>query len=442
MKITALKGFDEAAFGKYLKNTGWLMLGRVGALVIKMGTSILVANYLLPKNNGILNSSISYIFLFAALASLGLDSFIVKELHENPSNRDRILGTSFVLKLAAGIACVPLIYLFWLFFPLTGIPYVFVLILSVAGIFQSLTIIDSYFQSQVKSKYIMQVQITGNVISAGIKLALIFVFSAKLIFFFYAFSLDILLLSLGYFYTYKKQGLSVLKWNYDKQLAVRLLHLSWPLIISGVMVSVYMKIDVIMLKEMLGKEGATASGAYATVVMFSEALNFVPVVIVSSLFPAILNARRDDPQRYQKRLQNLFDLMVWLSLLFAIFITLASPFIYSFFKPEFAAAAPVLALHVWGSLFVFLGVASSQFLITEGYHKLTFVRTGIGAIVNILLNLILIPKLGMMGAAVATLIAYCTATFVIILIPKTRKQGIMMLKSLFLVTAFQKIFKS
>ncbi|RYD96168.1 MAG: flippase, partial [Sphingobacteriales bacterium] len=113
---------------------------------------------------------------------------------------------------------------------------------------------------------------------------------------------------------------------------------------------------------------------------------------------------------------NLFDLMVWLSLSFAIVNSIGSPLIYKLFKPEFAAAAPVLAVHVWGSLFVFLGVASSQFLITEGYNKLTFVRTGVGAVINIALNFLLIPTMGMMGTAIATVIAYFSATFLILFI--------------------------
>ncbi|RZL57632.1 MAG: flippase, partial [Pedobacter sp.] len=416
MKLPAIKGFNEAAFNKYLKNTGWLMLGRVGSMTIKMATSIMVASYLLPERNGLLSASTSYIFLFAALASLGLDSFIVKELHQFPKNRDTILGTAFFLKTLAGLICIPLIYVFWLFFPLSDIPYLFILILSFSGIFQSLTIIDSYFQSEVKSKFIMQVQIVGNIFSALIKLILIFGLSAELQYFIYAYVFDILLLSIGYLIVYKNQGLSIFNWNFDKQLAKKLLQLSWPLIISGIMVSVYMKIDVIMLKEILGEKGNKASGAYATVVMFSEALNFVPVVIVNSLFPAILNAKRDDPERYQKRLQNLFDLMVWLSLSFAIAISIGSPLIYKLFRPEYASAAPVLSVHVWGSMFVFLGVASSQFLITEGYSKLTFIRTGVGAIVNIILNLLLIPKMGMIGTAIATVIAYFAAAFMILLI--------------------------
>jgi Na+-driven multidrug efflux pump len=68
-------------------------------------------------------------------------------------------------------------------------------------------------------------------------------------------------------------------------------------------------------------------------------------------------------------------------------------------------------------------------------------RTAMGALVNILLNIVWIPKYGIMGAALATLIAYFTATLFILFIPKTRPQGIMMLKSLFLVSLFQKIVK-
>lgn len=439
MKLPHIKGFDQDALNKYFKNTGLLMFGRVGSMAIKMVVTITLANYLLPEKNGILNTSMAYVFLFASIAGLGLDSFIVKELHQHPKNRDQILGTSFLLKVMAGLFCIPVIFIAWKLFPLSGIPYYFIFILSFTGLFQSLTVVDSYFQSEVQSKYIMQVQITGNVISAGVKLLLIHL-SAPLLYFVYAAVFDILLLSLGYWLVYQRKGRNIFNWRYNTQLAKKLLSFSWPLIISGLMVSIYMRIDAIMLKELL-PNGASAAGAYATVVMFSEALNFVPGVIVTSLFPAILNARRDDPARYQKRLQNLFDLMVWLSLAFAVFITLASPIIYKLFKPEYVSAAPVLAVHVWGSLFVFLGVASSQFLIAEGYNKLTFVRTSVGAVVNIILNFMLIPSMGMMGTAIATVIAYFTATFLILFIPKTRKQGMMMLKSVFLVSLFQRVFK-
>jgi len=440
MKFPTIKGFDEEALKKYFKNTGMLLIGKVGSLAIKMLSSIAVANYLLSYGNGILTTSVSYVFLFAALAGLGLDQFIVKELHQFPEKRDQILGTALSLKSFAGLLCIPLIYLAWLIYPLQGIEYAYIFLLSFMGIFQSFTVIDSYFQSEVKSKYIMQVQIIGNLVSAAIKVTLILTHSS-ITYFFFAYLFDVVLLSIGYIITYNKKGRSIFSWKYESKLAKKLISLSWPLIISGIMVSIYMRVDQIMLKQMLGDRGIAEAGAYNTVVMFSEALNFVPIAIVSSLFPAILNARRDDQERYQKRLQNLYDLMVWLSLSFAIFISLASPFIYGLYKPEYIAAAPVLSVHVWGSTFVFLGVASGQYLIAENFGHLSFIRTGLGAIVNIILNILLIPSMGMMGTAIATVTAYFVSAFFILFIPKLRQQGIMMLKSLFLITAFQKIFK-
>src|SRR5476651_1189916 len=92
MRIPNIPGFDQQALEKYFKNTGMLFIGRIGSLLIKMLVSIQVANYLLPEKNGIVNGGAVYIYLFSAIASLGLDQFIVKELHKYPENRDQILG--------------------------------------------------------------------------------------------------------------------------------------------------------------------------------------------------------------------------------------------------------------------------------------------------------------------------------------------------------------
>lgn len=437
MRIPNIPGFDQQALEKYFKNTGMLFVGRIGSLLIKMAVSIAVANYLGKLQLGIFTGAATYIYLFSAVATLGLDQFIVKELHQFPQNRDEILGTSFWMKVMAGLACVPLMWLAYKGYNPKGTPYSYVLILSSIGIMQAFNVIDSYFQSEIQSKYIMQVQIAGNVVSAVIKIVLILT-GKPVIWFVYAFALDVLLLSAGYYFTYQRKGRSMLNWVYNSKLAAKLIKYSWPLIISGIMVSLYMKIDQLMLQNICGPD---ESGAYNTVSSLSEAWNFIPSVIVTSLFPAILNARRDDMARYKKRIQDLYDLMVYISLPTAIVITFAAPLIYKIYKVEYAYAAPTLAVHIWSGIFVFLGAASSQYLIAEGYNKLTFVRTGFGALVNIGLNMILIPKMGMMGAAIATLVAYASAAFFVLFIPKVNRQGIMMLKSLFLFSLIQKITK-
>jgi O-antigen/teichoic acid export membrane protein len=438
MRIPSIPGFDQQALEKYFKNTGALFIGRFGSLAIKMVVGIVMANYLGRNFNGVVTGGTVYIYFFSTIASLGLDQFIVKELHQFPEHRDRILGTSFFMKLAASLFCIPLIWVAYQIEPAKGTPYYYVFIFSFIGVIQTFNIIDSYFQAQVQSKYIMQVQIAGNLVSAAIKLTLIFC-KMPVVWFVYAYTFDFLLLSVGYYFTYQRKGRSVWQWSYNKQLAKKLLNLSWPLIISGIMITLYMRIDQLMLQNI---RGTAESGAYATVAQISENWNIIPTVIVGSLFPAILNARRDDMERYKKRVQHLYDLMVYLSLPVAIVITFAAPLIYKLlFKPEFAFAASTLSVHIWSGIFVFLGVASTQQLIAEDLNRITFIRTGFGAIINIVLNLWLIPKMGMMGAAIATLVAYASATFFIILIPKTSKQGVMMLKSLFLISLIQKIVK-
>jgi len=438
MRFPKIPGFDQQAFEKYFKNTGALFVGRVGSLVIKTVVTIILARYLGRGFNGVLAGGQAYVYLFSAVATLGLDQFIVKELHQFPENRDRILGTSFWMKVFAGFCCIPLIYLAYNMYPPKGTPYNYVFILSFIGVVQALTVVDAYFQSQVQSKYIMQVQIAGNLVSAAIKLLLIY-FKMPLIWFVYAYTFDFLVISIGYYFTYQRKQRSIFNWSFNFELSKKLLKYSWPLIISGIMVALYVRIDMVMVQHISGVKEA---GAYATVANFSEAWNFIPAVIVTSLFPAILNAKRDDAARYKKRMQHLYNLMVYLSLPTAIIITFASPLIYKLLTPEYAYAAPTLSVHIWSGVFVFLGAASTQHLIAENFNKITFIRTGFGAIVNILLNLVLIPRMGMMGAAIATLVAYACSVFFITFIPKASGQGLMMLKALLLVSLFQKIFKN
>jgi O-antigen/teichoic acid export membrane protein len=250
--------------------------------------------------------------------------------------------------------------------------------------------------------------------------------------------IDAFILAIGLIITYQNKGYSIFDWNFNKARGIKLLKQSFPLILSAVMVTVYMKIDQVMLKQV----GSVAVGIYSAAANLSEAWYFIPTAIISSVFPAIINARKTDFERYEKRLKNLYDLLIYISLPVAIFISIfANQIIHICYANKYEGAGAMLSIHIWSGIFVFLGVASSQYLLAEGYTKISFYRTLTGAIINVVLNLWLIPLYGGIGASVATLIACIISTFYLLLVPKTRQQGIMMLKSLFLVSAIQKIFK-
>lgn len=438
MKLPVVKGFDEEAFNRYLKNTGWLMLGRILSMVV----GFIVARFLGPISFGDLSFADAFTTIAASIGALGLDTFIIREIINEPSKKDEILGTSLFLRLSVNLLLIPVsIGVYFLFHNLSDKPgdsltYV-VTLLSFAAFFKSFNVIDSYFQSQVASKYVVQVQNVCVIISAITKIILV-VLKLPLIWFAWALVFDGVILAFGLVIRYQQKGHNIFNWHFKKERAQSLLKQSAPLILSAVMVSIYMKIDQVMLKTV----GSKAVGVYSAVAKISEAWYFIPVAIVTSVFPALIQARKTDHERYLKRLQNLYDLLIIISLPVAVIVTFASPIIIGIvYDNRFAGAENMLPIHIWSGVFVFLGGASSQFLLAEGFNKISFYRTAFGAIVNILLNLWLIPLYAGVGASIATLLACVCATFYLLLISKTRQQGIMMLKSLFLVSIYQKIFK-
>jgi O-antigen/teichoic acid export membrane protein len=438
MKLPTIKGFDEEAFNKYLKNTGWLMFGRILSMIV----GFVVTRFLGPISFGDLSFADAFTAIAAAIGALGLDTFVIREIINDPTKKDEILGTSLLLRLTVNLLLIPVsIGLYLLFHHLSdrpGEPLTYVVaLLSFAAFFKSFNVIDSYFQSQVQSKYVVQVQNICVIASAVFKIILVYL-NVPVIWFAWALVFDGFILAFGLTIRYHSKGFSIFKWHFKKERAKSLLKQSAPLILSAVMVSIYMKIDQVMLKS----EGSAAVGIYSAVAKISEAWYFIPVAIVTSVFPALIHARKTDHARYIKRLQNLYDLLVAISLPVALIITFSSNIIIDIiYDNRFVGAENMLPIHIWSGVFVFLGSASSQFLLAEGFTKISFYRTAVGAIINILLNLWLIPLYAGVGASIATLIACASSAFYILLIPKTRQQGIMMLKSLFLITVFQKILK-
>jgi O-antigen/teichoic acid export membrane protein len=179
--------------------------------------------------------------------------------------------------------------------------------------------------------------------------------------------------------------------------------------------------------------GAEAVGQYAVAVRLSEAWYFIPVAITASLFPAIILVREKSEQRYHQQLQALFDGLVWLAILIALPMTFFSTYIVEMlFGAQYSQAGDVLAIHMWAAVFVFLGCALGRSFVVENRQTLNFYRNLSGLATNIVLNFLLIPVLGIKGAALATLVSYSVSTYLILpLFNDGRRQFILASKSLF-----------
>jgi len=415
----------SAGFKKYFVNTSWLFFERIIGMAVIFFVGVYVARYLGPANFGLLSYAGSFVGLFAGIATLGLDGIVVRELIKDEKKRDELLGTTFILKVIGSVLVIGML----------TIAIRFTNNDNFTNLFQSFNVINFYFQSKVLSKYTVFAQVFSTILCAVIKLLLIY-FNMGLIYFAIVTLLQSIILASGLIVMYIKQKSSLFSWSVNFGLAKNLLKDSWPLMLSGIAISIYMKIDQVMIKNMLD---AKAVGNYAVAVRISEVWYFIPMAITSSVFPAIINAKKISEKLYYERLQKLYDLMVWLAIGIALPIMLLSNNIIELlFGIQYQEAAGVLQIYVWAGVFVFLGVASSQYLLAENYTRISFLRTLLGAITNIILNIILIPRYGIRGAAVATVVSQFVATFLIIIIPKTYKNSLSMLKSFLLINCVKR----
>jgi O-antigen/teichoic acid export membrane protein len=425
-KIKQLKSHN--GFRKYFANTSWLMGERILRMIVALFVGVYVARYLGPARFGLLSYAGSFVGLFGALATLGLDGIVVRELVKTPERRDELLGTAFGLKIGGAI-------LLWVAI-LAAVPLTnndlqtnsLIAIIAFAAIFQAFNVIYFNFQAEVKSKYVVHAQLVQLVISSITKLVFIAI-EAPLIWFALVYLLDAVVLAVGLSVMYLRNSGKLWYWQWKWQVATGLLRDSWPLILSGMVISIYMKIDQVMIKEMLGAEEV---GLYAAAVRLSEAWYFIPMAITSSLFPAIVNAKKQSEELYYQRLQRLYDLMVWMAVAIALPTTFLAPWIIELLYGEaYIGAANVLSIHIWAGVFVFLGVASSKWLLNENLQIFSTINTTIGAIINIVLNYYLIQHIGIIGAAVSTLISYLVAAYLCLFIfDKTRVNFINLTKSL------------
>jgi len=399
----------HSGFKRYFANTSWLMAEKVLRMVVGLLVGVYVARYLGPERFGLLSYANSFVVLFIALATLGLDGIVVRELVKTPERRDELLGTAFGLKIAGTIVM-------WLVIvavvPLTDNDVQtnsLIAIVAFAVIFQTFNVIDFNYQAEIKSKYVVHAQLVQLIISSITKLVLIAT-NASLVWFAWVYLLDAAVLAFGLSVMYFRNSGKIWYWQWKWLSAKRLLQDSWPAILATISGSLYMRIDQVMINNMLNSKEV---GLYAAAVKLSVAWNFIPMIITTSLLPAIVNAKKQSKEVYYQKLQKLHDLMMLLAVAVALPTTFLAPWVVeTLYGVEYMQASKVLSLHIWSGVFVFLGVAGGRWYLVENLLVLSLYRHLIGAVVNVIMNLYLIPRYGIIGAAISTLISFSVSCYI------------------------------
>lgn len=418
-RLSLLKSGSELRL--ILANTAWLFADRILRMGANLFVGVWVARYLGVEQYGLFNYAVAFVSLFGSIASLGLDGIVIRQLVRDPAGKTEVLGTTFWLKLFGSISSVLLAVICALLLrqddPVT---IWLIVILASATIFRAFDTIDFWFQSQVRSKYTVIAKNTAFIIVTLIKVILITAEAPLLAFGGVVFA-ELSLAAAGLVIMYRlKDGESLRLWRWSLSTAKSLLKESWFLILSGLTIIIYMRMDQIMLGQIAG-DGAV--GIYSAAAKISEIWYFIPTAISSSVAPKLYAFKEESETIYYRRLKQLIQLLVTLAVVIALPMTFLSGTIMTLlFGQGYAAAGSVLAIHIWASVFVFMGIATSPWFVAEGLTHLSLRRTLAGAIINIGLNFLLIPQYGGVGAAIATVISQAVASFLgNAMHPQTRK---------------------
>ena len=398
---------------KIVDNIGWLFLDKALRMGVGLLVGVWVARYLGPEQFGLLSFASAFVGMFSAVAGLGLQNIVVRDLAGNPSDRNETLGTAALLQLVGSFLAYLMIMvsIFWLR-PEDAFIQALVAVLGSIVIVKSSDVFAYWFESQIMSKYVVWIQNGVFIGFVGLKLSLIS-FEAPLIAFAWATCGETVMAALLMIAIAGWRGLRIQRLTASYRRARKLVCDSWPLLLSGMAVMIYMKIDQIMLGQMTDDKSV---GIYSAAVRISEAWYVAVAVFMASVFPRLTSLNAEKSEKISSYIVYAYRIMFWLSVVVALIVSITSEYIIKIlFGVDYAGAADVLAIHIWAGVNVAVGSVWSAWILMENKTRIGLYGQLIGAGLNIVFNLILIPKYGAQGAAWGTLfassisasIAYC-----------------------------------
>lgn len=385
-----------------------MFLEKIAESAVGLFFGIWLARYLGPQQFGLLSYSQSFAGLFAAIAVLGLDSIVVREIVRGVSKTETILGTCFWLRI-----CGSLVMLLILSFGVnltSDDTYTRILIFVIAGgmIFQSFNVIDFYFQAKVLSRYVVFAQLIGLLLSSVIKAVLILA-KAPLILFAVALLVDSIILALGLIYFYLRVDNNFQGWHFDTKAAKNVLRESFPVMVSFLATTISLRVNEIIIKQLLDTRSV---GLYAASLKLVELWYFIPVLLSQSLFPALVRARKEAD--YQQKVETLASLLLVCSFCIVIILAVVKNFvIIRVLGEKYAASTELIPILMLAIVFVFFASLRKKILLAEGKTYFIMYYSVLTAIIMSGTSYFFTKSFGLVGASLAYLVTWASSILIL-----------------------------
>jgi O-antigen/teichoic acid export membrane protein len=394
-----------------LDNIAWLLLDKVLKAALGFAMAVWLARHLGPAEFGTYSFVLALVAMFSGLASLGLPSIAVRELVRDPGARDEILGTVAMLMLGGSVIAV-LLLLGAAGWVRADDAAVRAAVAAVAGtlVFQSTAVVRCWFESRVASRHVVVAEAAAMALGAGIKAALI-LGDAPLETFFWAVLAESALLAALLLWTYARREGGWARWRASAARASSLLRHSWPIVVSAVVLMVQARIDQLMLAELAGD---TELGHYSVALRVAEALVFFSLVLNSTMFPLLVDARARSAVEYHRKLMAFYRASFAAAVAICLPLAAVAPWLVAaLFGAAYEPAGLLLAWMAGRVFLAFMGVARGSYLIVENLQAWAALTLVAGTLLNVLLNLWWIPSRGGLGAVWASLVSFAVTSFVL-----------------------------
>lgn len=383
-----------------LKNGAWIIICKCVQMILSLLVTMLTARYLGPGNYGILNYAISITSFVSPIALLGINSVMVQEIISHKDEEGKIVGTSLLMSVISSLLCIIGVLLF-VSIANRGERDTFIVcgLYSIMLIFQSLEMIQYWYQAKLLSKYTSLTMMFAYFVVSGYKILLL-IKGASIYSFALSYALDYFITSSVLIFLYQKKGTQKLR--FSKKIGKRIISKSKYYIISTLMVTLFAQQDKVMLKIMIGNE---ATGIYSAAVTCATMSGFIFVAIIDSVRPLIYENKLINQKKYETSIINLYSIIIYLSILQGIVCTVfAKQIITIIYGNDYAQSIQVLQIIIWYSAFSYIGGIRDVWLLAENKQRYLLIINSCGALGNLVLNYILITVLGINGAAWASLL--------------------------------------
>ena len=412
---------------KFIKNAGWIVVGKVMQMILSFVIMTITARYLGPSDYGIINYVESYIAFFTSLCTLGLESIIVKELVQHEDQQGAVLGTVITLQTISSVLSAVALAAFVSL--VNGGDKSYTIIAALYGsslIFKSFETLQYWYQAKLMSRvYAIASLIAYAVMSMYRVFLLISNKSAE--WFAFSVTVDAIVLSVALLLSYKRGSgpRFVVSWDLGRKMLSRSRHF----IISGLMISIYWQFDKIMIRHMVGEVGV---GCYSIASRICSIWGFVLVAVIDSARPVLFELiQKNQTEEFEKRLRILYSFIIYVSVgVSVVFTAFAAKIVTLLYGKAYLPGANILRVLTWGTAFSYLGTARNIWTLSTGYERYEKHMALAGTICNVLLNLLLIPVMGELGAAVATLTTQIFVNYLVMfMIKPLRRNGVLITKA-------------